>query len=288
MTPNLTTVKQGAPTPPNQADKKATEKLPAPTPVHDRSNAALVTKAATELWGNTDSTALDRYFADPYPQHDPFVPSGLAAMKMGVDASHMDSMFSYKISRVIADGDLVTLHGRYTGTGVKPSVAFDMYRVKDGKLVEHWDCVEDEADKNPSGHTMLDGETTVDDTADTEANRKLVQEFVTDVLVGGKNDKFGEYFAGTAYVQHNPGIADGTAGLKTIVDGLAAGKKTLYTKLHRVVADGNFVITMSEANFTGKTSAVYDMFRVANGKIAEHWDVVQEVPEKTASGLSMF
>jgi predicted SnoaL-like aldol condensation-catalyzing enzyme len=263
--------------------------LPTPAKPHDRSNADLVVKAATELWGKTDSTALGRYFMDPYPQHDPFVPSGLAAMKMGVDASHMDPMFSYTIVRTIADGDLVTLHGRYTGTGVKPSVAFDMYRVANGKLVEHWDCVQDEATSNPSGHTMLDGAIAVDPLADTDANKKLVGDFVQNVLVDGKRDHFADYFAGTTYTQHSPAVGDGSAGLSGLLDAIAmTSAKTLYTKLHRVVGDGDFVITVSEGSVGGKTNAFYDMFRVADGKIAEHWDVVQEVPAMTASGLSMF
>ena len=59
-----------------------------------------------------------------------------------------------------------------------------------------------------------------------------------------------------------------------------AGITMKYDKIHKVLGEGNFVLVMSEGKFGGKHIAFYDLFRVENGKIAEHWDTIEPIPEK--------
>jgi len=61
-----------------------------------------------------------------------------------------------------------------------------------------------------------------------------------------------------------------------------------YAKVHKIVAEGNVVFAMSEGTFGGKPTAFFDLFRVANGKVAEHWDVMSEIPEKMAHANGKF
>ncbi len=115
----------------------------------------------------------------------------------------------------------------------------------------------------------------------TPANKQLVQAFLDDVLVNGKMDKLAGYFDGDHYVQHNPQVPDGLSGLGAALQAMAKqGIVMKYDRVHRVLGEGNFVLTMSEGSFGGKPTSFYDLFRVENGKIAEHWDVIEPIPPK--------
>jgi predicted SnoaL-like aldol condensation-catalyzing enzyme len=118
-------------------------------------NKALVRKAITELFINRDLTAVARYWGDTYVQHNPGAPNGRDGL-LGLVKS-LGPAFKYQVGMILADGDLVAVHGRYTGFGPKPMVAVDLFRVKDGKLVEHWDVIQEEvaAAETKSGNPMF-------------------------------------------------------------------------------------------------------------------------------------
>jgi predicted SnoaL-like aldol condensation-catalyzing enzyme len=126
---------------------------------------------------------------------------------------------------------------------------------------------------------MLDGERSAADLGRTEANKTLVRAFVDDIQVNGRMDRLAGYFDGDTYVQHNPQIGDGLSGLGAALQAMAKQGVTMkYDRIHRVLGEGNFVLAVSEGQFAGRHSAFYDLFRVANNKIAEHWDVIETIP----------
>lgn len=182
--------------------------------------------------------------------------------------------------RVFQDGDYVFAHTDYDFFG--PTAGFDVFRYENGKIVEHWDNLQKQpSDPNTSGHTMTDGPTEAKDLALTEQNKQLVRQFVEDLLVNGKMDKLATYYDGDRYTQHNPQIGDGLSGLRQAFQSLAEqGINVKYDKIHNVLGEGDFVLVMSEGEFDGKPSAFYDLFRVENGKIAEHWDTIETIPPK--------
>jgi predicted SnoaL-like aldol condensation-catalyzing enzyme len=149
-------------------------------------------------------------------------------------------------------------------------------------IVEHWDNLQETPQQpNPSGHTMIDGATASTDVAKTEENKNLVRQFVDDILVNAKMDKLAGYFNGDNYIQHNPQIPDQLSGLGNTLGELAKQGITLkYDKIHKVLGEGNFVLVVSEGKFGKSYNAFYDLFRVENGKIAEHWDVIEPIPAK--------
>ncbi len=182
--------------------------------------------------------------------------------------------------RVIEDGNLVAAHTDYDFFG--PKIGFDIFRFENGRIVEHWDNLQEKpAAANPSGRTMTDGPTEVADLDKTAENKGLVSQFVDDILVNGRLEKLAGYFDGDNYVQHNPQIADGLTGLGAALAALAKqGIQMVYTQVHQLIGEGNFVLVASEGTFGGQPVAYYDLFRVENGKIAEHWDVIENIPPR--------
>ncbi len=185
--------------------------------------------------------------------------------------------------RSFADGDKVFLQTVYNFAGAGEQVAFDIFRFDDnGKIAEHWDNLAALAAPNPSGHTQTDGAMAITDPDKTEENRKLVEDFLYDVMQGNHPEKTPDYFDGDTYIQHNTGIADGLSGLGTALAALAEqGIQMIYTTVHQVLAQGNFVLAVSEGTFGDAPTAYYDLWRVENGKIAEHWDVMETIADKS-------
>ncbi|MEM6914347.1 MAG: nuclear transport factor 2 family protein, partial [Pseudomonadota bacterium] len=144
---------------------------------------ALVLEAleATLLAGNTD--AVDQYFAEDYIQHNPDFPDGIEGQRALVDFLANTPGFSAEYIRVIADNDLVAIHARYEGFGPTATIGFDVFRVEDGMIVEHWDNLIPEAPPNPSGRTQIDGATEITDLDQTEANRALVEDFLVRSMI---------------------------------------------------------------------------------------------------------
>ncbi|MBI5490892.1 MAG: nuclear transport factor 2 family protein, partial [Deltaproteobacteria bacterium] len=182
--------------------------------------------------------------------------------------------------RVFEDGDFVFTHTDYDFFG--PKIGFDIFRFENGRIVEHWDNLQQTPAKpNPSGHDMIDGPTEPAAPDRTAANKALVRAFVEDVLVHGRMDKLAGYFDGDRYVQHNPAVADGLSGLGAALTAMAhAGVTMKFDRVHRVLGEGSFVLVVSEGTFAGKPSSFYDLFRVERDRIAEHWDTIETIPPK--------
>lgn len=183
--------------------------------------------------------------------------------------------------RVFQDGDFVFAHTDYNFFG--PKIGFDIFRFENGTIVEHWDLQETPANPNPSGRTMIDGPTEATDLERTEANKALVRAFVEDILVNGRMEKLAGYFDGDRFVQHNPQVADGLSGLGAALEAMARQGVTMkYDRIHKILGEGSFVLAVSEGSFGGRPTSFYDLFRIENGKIAEHWDTIETVPPREA------
>lgn len=153
-----------------------------------------------------------------------------------------------------------------------------MFRFEGAHTVEHWDNIQPRLGPNASGHTMLDGPTEVQDIELTEENRKLVGEFVREVLIEGQGERLEAYLSPEGFTEHSPEREDGPDALRTALERSVAGRPAIvYARLHRVLAEGNFVLTVSEGQHEGVHTAFYDLYRVADGKLAEHWDTIEAV-----------
>ncbi len=182
--------------------------------------------------------------------------------------------------RAYEDGDKVFLQTVYNFAGAGEQVAFDIFRIEDGLIAEHWDNLTAKASPNPSGHTQIDNVAPVKNLDKTEANRELVKNFLYDVMQGNNSAKTPDYFDGDTYIQHNTSIADGLSGLGAALAALAEQDiQMIYTTVHQVLAQGNYVLAVSEGTFGGAPTSYYDLWRVEDGKIAEHWDVMETIAD---------
>ena len=240
---------------------------------------ALINTFAT---GDTDTARS--LLADGYIQHNLAYGTGADAFIGSVEyLASVDVKTTVNNIRAFEDDDKVFLQTIYNFAGAGEQVAFDIFRFdENGKIAEHWDNLADLAKPNPSGHTQTDGTMEVTDLDKTEENRKLVKNFLYDVMQGNNLDKTPDYFDGDKYIQHNTGIADGVSGLNDALGALAEqGISMVYDEVHMVLAQGNFVLAVSEGTFGGEPTSYYDLWRVENGKIAEHWDVMETIADKS-------
>jgi predicted SnoaL-like aldol condensation-catalyzing enzyme len=125
--------------------------------------------------------------------------------------------------------------------------------------------------------------------ADPETNKKVVLEFYDKALNQKDFDAAAKYF-GPHYIQHNPGAPDGIEGFKAFIAMRKEKFPNAKSDIKRAFAEGDFVIlhvhSVREPGERGV--AIVDIFRLENGKVVEHWDVVQPIPEKPANTNGMF
>ena len=245
------------------------------------------TQKALELintFATGDTETAKSLLAEGYIQHNLAYGTGRDAFVGSVAyLASAPVKTTVKNIRAFSDGDKVFLQTVYNFAGAGDQVAFDIFRFdENGLIAEHWDNLAALAAPNPSGHTQTDGTMEVTDLDKTEENRKLVESFLYDVMQGNHPEKTPDYFDGDIYIQHNTGIADGLSGLGAALAALAQqGVQMIYTTVHQVLAQGNFVLAVSEGTFGGAPTAYYDLWRVENGKIAEHWDVMETIADQS-------
>ncbi|WP_019616999.1 nuclear transport factor 2 family protein [Psychromonas ossibalaenae] len=244
-------------------------------------------EAQDAFFKDFDAVEMKKYFREDYIQHNPHVPTGLAPA-LGFLPVLKDAGITYKTHRLLEDGNFIIMHNTYDNAeafGAKEVVTFDVWRMQDGQVAEHWDAVSPVAKETASGRSQFDGPTLVTDTDKTKENKQLIADFMEDVFFG----KAPEYISTEQYDQHNTMVKDGLDGLNEALAYLASQNNMFeYHKVHRILGEGNFVLAQSEGRWNGKAQAFYDLFRIENDKIVEHWDIIQEIPEQMAHDNGMF
>jgi predicted SnoaL-like aldol condensation-catalyzing enzyme len=183
------------------------------------------------------------------------------------------------ILRIFEDGDYVFAHTEYDFAS--SNIGFEIFRFEDDQAVEHWDNIQRRLGPNSSGHSMVDGPTDSTDINLTEVNRELVRSFINNVLVSRQLEKLEDYIGNDLFTQHNPLIADGLLALREALDATTEkGCLIKYKRNHRILAEGDFVLSVSEGFFNGNQSAFFDLFRVSDKKLVEHWDTIETIPPR--------
>jgi predicted SnoaL-like aldol condensation-catalyzing enzyme len=122
-----------------------------------------------------------------------------------------------------------------------------------------------------------------------EINKQNVIEFY-DKAINQKDFEAASRYLGSKYIQHNPTAADGAEGLKAFIQFLRDNYPNAHSEIKRIYVDGDYVVlhvhSVREPGTRGR--AIFDLFKLENGKIIEHWDAVQDIPEKSANSNGMF
>lgn len=182
--------------------------------------------------------------------------------------------------RAFDDGDYVFAHMEYDFSS--PKVCFEVFRFEDGRAVEHWDNIQPRTGPNRSGHDMVQGPVHAQSRDLTEANRALIRRFVSEVLIAARPERLDGWLA-PDFREHNPDMGDDLAELRSGLDAPQQGQKPAidYVTLHRVLAEGDFVLSVSEGRRAGVACAYYDLFRAQGGRIAEHWDTTEAIAPRS-------
>lgn len=184
------------------------------------------------------------------------------------------------IVRAFADADFVFAHTEYDFSTRR--VGFEVFRFEGERAVEHWDNIQARLGPNASGRTMVDGPTEPKDLDRTETNRALVRSFVEDVLIGRRLGLLPNYLDANRFSQHSPDLQDGVDALRAALEAISDGDPVIvYQHLHRILAEGSFVLTVCEGTRAGVHSAFYDLYRIENGKVVEHWDTIEAVAPRS-------
>lgn len=227
-----------------------------------------------------DAAAVAVVNEDKYIQHNPQThegSEGLAALFKRLSKTSP----RVNIVRVFADGDYVFAHTEYDFA--RSNIGFEVFRFENDQAVEHWDNIQQRLGPNSSGFSMVDGATDVTDLDQTEYNREIVRLFVQEVLIDGKTDKLEDYIDPEHFTDHNPRAGTGLPALCAALSNhvLSDGTTIQYDKNHRLLAEGNFVLSISEGYINGLHSSFYDLFRVSHGKLVEHWDTTDAIPPRS-------
>jgi predicted SnoaL-like aldol condensation-catalyzing enzyme len=126
------------------------------------------------------------------------------------------------------------------------------------------------------------------DSKQVAENKRIVTAFY-DAAINQKNYDAAVKYLGSQYKQHNPTAANGKEGLKSFIDFLKARFPNQRGEIRKVIAEGDFVVLhVHSTRGDGPGRAIVDIFRLENGKVVEHWDVIQDIPEKAANTNGMF
>ena len=189
-----------------------------------------------------------------------------------------------EIVRIFEDGPWVFCSAYQSlNDGEAEWVTMDMfYTDPDGLILEHWDTIAPYTKDIKSGADMVGGTRDIDLSADTLASKNLVLEYTKQVLQERQFDKAGQFVSDTI-TQHAQAIGAGLVGLQTW---LASDDAGTYEMLFQLIGQGDFVVTYGKRHANGNDIAVFDLYHVADGKIAAHWMNEEIISPRAAWGNS--
>lgn len=257
---------------------------------------AVAVRVLKGVFEHGDTDVVDRYVRPDYIQHNPLAPDGAKALKnLGVGFHQQFPDAEYDVKRVISEGDLVLVHSNVVTTpGTRGAAVVDIFRFQEGKIAEHWDVSQNVPETSANGNDMFSTESQPRTRQPgpawlTASSKKLVTTAYGEII--GQKDLSGidRYYA-PDIIQHNPNSPNGAAGAKAGLGAYFSAFPELTFSPKRVIAEGDLVAIHSHAvNVPGERGQAFlDLFRVRDGKVVEHWDVVQDVPETSANDNTMF
>ncbi len=227
--------------------------------------------------------AVETYTGDRYTQHSTGVRDGVEGfVEFFEPFIERNTSRDIAIVRSIVDGRFVFVQAAQNiNHGEAMWVTTDLFDTDaNGKIVEHWDVIHELGGENPGGHTQIDGSTEITDLDQTESNKEVVRRLLTEAFCEQPTAHFSEFISSETYINHNPDAPDGLAALEEMDrSSREAGQHLFYRKVHRIIGQGNMVVSLAHQVWAGIDYCAMDIFRLEGGLIVEHWDNVEVLPE---------
>ncbi len=233
----------------------------------ENSNKQLIIDFYTKVFGQGNEEFADSVIADNYIQHNPMVKTGktgfmefMAMLKQMPKPENPKQPFM----RFICEDNFVAVHSQIEFMG-KENATVDFYRIENGLISEHWDGVQEIVNSEPK----VVGTVELDNQEQAEVNKKLVNDFVKQILIDKQTDKISNFLS------ENLSISDFRLDYNNF-------------KLHRLIGEKNFVLTQSKIDVKETRFVQYDIYRLSDQLIVDHWVVKQMIPEKMAHSNGMI
>jgi predicted SnoaL-like aldol condensation-catalyzing enzyme len=289
----------------------------APTPAQLTEQSRRVVEGYAQLRRVDRQHAWALYRIPDAIQHNPEIPEGAAqhekflAERRAAQPEQFLTPDKYVniVDNILADGELVAIKSRlFTSPQDRGRTFVDIWRVQDGKLGEHWDVIQPTAESPLNPASMGCGAIASyaeglkadvsqptcgppGDPSHRAASLATVEAYLAMGQQPGRALEAVNRFIADDFLQHSPHIAPGKTGLADYLQARAgaAASSGRTSRIARVLADGDFVLVHRRVttNADRRGVAYADLFRVRDGKIAEHWDVIQPIPPRSVSGRSM-
>jgi predicted SnoaL-like aldol condensation-catalyzing enzyme len=275
--------------PPEELAKSSNKQLEA--------NKMLVLGLVREILEARHMELAGKYLAEDFIQHNPNAANGLPALKQFFAAQNtqpreIQPKVARKLVAMVAEGDAVLIVSPRELTDPKDkaqkytTVGFDAYRIKNGKVIEHWDAALKNANAPAAAYTPVTPDSKpAEDLAKSsdkklEANKMLVVNMWREAIEGRQRQAIEKYFSPN-FIQHAATMAPGLEGIRNMVNRgqpQAVPAKT-GLKPTLLIAEGDYVAAIFPRQYTDPkatskkyTTAGLELYRIENGKIVEHWD----------------
>jgi predicted SnoaL-like aldol condensation-catalyzing enzyme len=225
-----------------------------------------------QIVGQRKAELIPEFIVENYKQHNPTVKQGRAGITEMINYLKTLPLppegAKSPIIRAIQEGDFVVTHLDIQFMGKRMAV-IDLFKLKDGMLTEHWDAIQALPDESGKTITATNGTTEINHNVSAENSRLTAEQFYKAIV----NKQSADEFIDAVYVEHDASVIASGVGLACY---LAEPERAI--KVHRIIAEGDFVVVQSRFDRGSKTFVFYEIFRVAGSKIAEHWSVEQGIP----------
>lgn len=221
----------------------------------------------------SDHSPLDTLLSETFYSHDQ---DWEGAKAIFIKNRHSDNSFTQmKPIRVLQDDSLVAVHSRMLGDTLR--FRWDIMRIEQQKIQEHWSNVNDSLGLNPDQHSEIDGPTIPIQLEKTDTNRAHIARFIDQCMIR-EDGGAAKFFNFGLYVQHNRDVGDGLMGLLWAMRKMKKqGKVIKFKNNYHVIAEGNLVLSATEGYVGDEKTVFYDLFRIEEHKIVEHWDIIAPV-----------
>ncbi|WPU92188.1 nuclear transport factor 2 family protein [Mucilaginibacter sabulilitoris] len=228
--------------------------------------------------GQRKAELIPEFVREDYIQHNPTVKQGRAGVTEMIN--YLKTLpaplagAKSPIIRAIQEGDFVVTHLDIRFMG-KRMVVIDLFKLKDGMLAEHWDAIQEIPDQTGLSVTATNGINEINESATTVDSKHVVEGFYNAVF----NKQPAAGFIHHDYIEHDFGVIKSGKSLSNYLSDDPARD----TKLYRIIGEGDFVAVQSSFKRAEKLFALYEIYRIADGKIIEHWSVEQVAPDGVES-----